>query len=42
LIQAHLAEGNRVEAVRQLGQLRQMLQRELGEEPSRLVTDLLG
>lgn len=42
LIRAHLAEGNRVEAVRQLGQLRRMLRRELGEEPSRLVTDLLG
>jgi DNA-binding SARP family transcriptional activator len=42
LIRAHLAEGNRVEAVRQLCQLRRMLQQELGEEPSPLVTDLLG
>jgi DNA-binding SARP family transcriptional activator len=41
LIRAYLAEGNRVEAVRQLCQLRQMLQRELGEEPSPGVTDLL-
>ncbi|MFL6131002.1 MAG: BTAD domain-containing putative transcriptional regulator [Mycobacteriales bacterium] len=42
LIRAHLAEGNRVAAARQLDQLRQMLRRELGEEPSRLVTDLLA
>ena len=42
LIRAHLAEGNRVEAVRQLGQLRQLLRQELGAEPSGLVTDLLG
>ena len=42
LIRAHLAEGNRVEAIRQLGQLRRMLRQELGEEPSPLVTDLLG
>jgi DNA-binding SARP family transcriptional activator len=41
LIRAHLAEGNRVEAVRQLGQLRQILRQELDAEPSRLVTDLL-
>lgn len=41
LIRAHLAEGNRVEALRRLGQLRQMLHHELGEEPTRLVTDLL-
>jgi DNA-binding SARP family transcriptional activator len=40
VIRAHLAEGNRVEAVRQLDQLRSLLRKELGAEPSRLVTDL--
>jgi DNA-binding SARP family transcriptional activator len=41
LIRAHLAEGNRAEATWQLRQLRLLLQKELEEEPSRLVTDLL-
>jgi DNA-binding SARP family transcriptional activator len=41
LIRAHLGEGNRVEASRQLDRLRGLLRAELGEEPSALVTDLL-
>lgn len=41
LIRAHLAEGNRAEAARQLQRLRQLLRDELDEEPSRLVTDLM-
>jgi DNA-binding SARP family transcriptional activator len=41
VIRAHLAEGNRVEALRQLGQLRHLLREELGVEPSTLVTDLI-
>lgn len=41
VIRAHIAEGNRAEALRQLGQLRQLLREELGVEPSMLVTDLL-
>jgi DNA-binding SARP family transcriptional activator len=41
LIRAHLAEGNRAEATRQLHHLSTLLRKELGEEPSRLVTDLL-
>jgi DNA-binding SARP family transcriptional activator len=41
LIRAHLAEGNRAEARRQFQRLRDLLHRELGEEPSRIVTDLL-
>lgn len=41
-IRAHLVEGNRAEAVRQLNQLRRLLRQELGVEPTRLVTALLG
>ena len=41
LIRAHLAEGNRAEAARQFQRLRELLRKELDEEPSRLVTDLL-
>jgi DNA-binding SARP family transcriptional activator len=41
LIRAHLAEGNRAEAARQFQQLRQLLRKELDEEPSWLVSDLL-
>jgi DNA-binding SARP family transcriptional activator len=41
LIRAHLAQGNRAEAARQLRQLRVLLRKELEEEPSQLVTDLL-
>jgi DNA-binding SARP family transcriptional activator len=41
LIRAHLAEGNRAEAARQLQRLRKLLRKELNEEPSPLVTGLL-
>jgi DNA-binding SARP family transcriptional activator len=41
LIHAHLAEGNRVEALRQLGRLRHLLREELGVEPSLRAVDLL-
>jgi DNA-binding SARP family transcriptional activator len=41
VIRAHLAEGNRAEALRQLDQLRHLLRLELGVQPSRLATDLL-
>ena len=40
VIRAHLAEGNRAEALRQLDQLRDLLRQELGVRPSRLVMDL--
>jgi DNA-binding SARP family transcriptional activator len=40
VIRAHLAEGNRAEALRQRDQLRHLLRLELGVKPSRLVTDL--
>jgi DNA-binding SARP family transcriptional activator len=42
LIRAHLAEGNRVEAVRQLARLRHVLREELGVEPSVRAVDLLA
>jgi DNA-binding SARP family transcriptional activator len=41
LIRAHLAEGNRAEATRQLQRLTALLRKELGEQPSPMVTDLL-
>jgi DNA-binding SARP family transcriptional activator len=41
LIRAHLAEGNRAEATRQLQRLTALLGKELGEQPSPMVTDLL-
>lgn len=41
LIHAHLAEGNRVEALRQLARLRHVLREELGVEPSVRAVDLL-
>jgi DNA-binding SARP family transcriptional activator len=41
VIRAHLAAGNRAEALRQLGRLRNLLRGELGVEPSTLVIDLL-
>jgi DNA-binding SARP family transcriptional activator len=41
LIGAHLAEGNRVEALRQLARLRHLLREELGVEPSLRAVDLL-
>jgi DNA-binding SARP family transcriptional activator len=41
LIRAHLAQGNRAEATRQLQRLAELLDRELGEKPSPTVTDLL-
>lgn len=41
LIRAHLAQGNRAEATRQLQRLAQLLDKELGEKPSAMVTDLL-
>jgi DNA-binding SARP family transcriptional activator len=41
VIRAHLAEGNRGDALRQYEQLRRVLQAELGAEPSALVSDLL-
>jgi DNA-binding SARP family transcriptional activator len=41
VIQAHLAEGNRVEALRQYASLRQLLRDEVGVEPSTLAADLL-
>jgi DNA-binding SARP family transcriptional activator len=41
LIRAHLAEGNRVEALRQLARLRDVLREELGVEPSVRAVDLL-
>ena len=41
LIRAHLAEGNRVEALRQLARLRHLLREELGVEPSSRAVDLL-
>ena len=40
LIRAHLAEGNRAEALRHLAYLRRLLDEELGVEPSALVTNL--
>jgi DNA-binding SARP family transcriptional activator len=40
VIRAHLAEGNRGEALRQLGRLRHLLREDLGVEPSTMVTDL--
>ena len=40
VIRAHLAEGNRAEALRQYQRLRCLLKTELGVEPSTLVTDL--
>ncbi len=41
LMRAHLAQGNRAEATRQLRRLCELLRKELGEEPSPMVTDLL-
>ena len=41
LIRAHLAQGNRAEATRQLQRLAQLLDKELSEKPSPMVTDLL-
>ena len=41
-IRAHLAEGNRAEAMRQFSQLRRLLWHELGAEPSAVVTSLLS
>ena len=42
LIRAHLAQGNRAEAARQLQRLAQLLDKELaGEKPSAMVTDML-
>jgi DNA-binding SARP family transcriptional activator len=41
LIRAHLAQGNRAEATRQLQRLAELLDKELGEKPSPMVTDLL-
>ena len=40
VIQVHLAEGNRAEALRQAERLRQLLRHELGVEPSQLVSGL--
>ncbi len=42
VMQAHLAEGNRVEALRQYAYLRELLRAELGTAPSPLVEALLG
>ncbi len=42
LIDAHLREGNRVEALRQFRIYRDLLSTELGIEPSRLLVDRLG
>ena len=42
LIAAHLADGNRWEAVRQYHQYRELLWDELGVTPSRDLTDMLG
>lgn len=41
LIQAHLAEGNVVEAIRQHGRFRELLRAELGVEPSPLMEALM-
>jgi DNA-binding SARP family transcriptional activator len=41
LIRAHLAEGNRSEALRQFHRCRRLLAEELGVEPSALISDLL-
>jgi DNA-binding SARP family transcriptional activator len=41
VIRAHLAEGNRAEALRQYDELRRLLRAELRVEPSSLVADLL-
>jgi len=41
LIEAHLAEGNVDEAIREFVQFRDLLQRELGVEPSPMITALL-
>jgi DNA-binding SARP family transcriptional activator len=42
VICAHLAEGNRAEALRQFTVLRQLLRNELGVEPSTLVTEMFS
>jgi DNA-binding SARP family transcriptional activator len=42
VIRAHLVEGNRGEALRQLGELRRLLLEELGIQPSTLVTSLFN
>src|SRR5262249_58835886 len=42
LIRAHLAEGNRVEALRQFTLYRRLMRDELGLEPSSEVSALLG
>lgn len=42
LIQAHLAHGNTVDAIRQLSRLRYTLHEELGVEPSMLVSSLVA
>jgi DNA-binding SARP family transcriptional activator len=42
LIRAHLAEGNRAEALREYRSYRQLLQAELSLEPSSLMEDLVG
>jgi DNA-binding SARP family transcriptional activator len=42
LIAAHLAEGNRAEAIRQFESYRQLMQDELGLVPSDLMNDLMG
>ena len=41
LIKAHLAEGNRSEAVRQFNRFRELLSQELGIEPSRSIIGLM-
>jgi DNA-binding SARP family transcriptional activator len=41
LIRAHLAEGNRSEAVRQFNRCRELLRRELGVEPSESIGSLM-
>lgn len=41
LIRAYLAEGNRAEAIRQLQRLSDLLRKELDEQPSPMVTELL-
>ena len=42
LISAHLAEGNRAEAVRQYGHCRRLLADDLGFEPSELMDELIA
>lgn len=41
LIRAYLAEGNRAEAIRQFHRLAELLRKELGEQPSEMVRELL-